>query len=65
MHMAPDSWKGLYESTLQHVKDGTIPIERLDDAVRRILRVKLLSGIFEKGPPSSRVNVGDETFWFT
>ena len=61
MYMAPDSWKGLYESTLQHVKDGTIPIERLDDAVRRILRVKLLSGIFEKGPPSSRVNAGDET----
>ena len=61
MYMAPDSWKGLYESTLQHVKDGTITIERLDDAVRRILRVKLLSGIFEKGPPSSRVNAGDET----
>tara|TARA_B100000963_G_scaffold342113_1_gene342667 strand:+ start:3539 stop:6010 length:2472 start_codon:yes stop_codon:yes gene_type:complete len=61
MYMAPDSWKGLYESTLQYVKDGTIPIERLDDAVRRILRVKLLSGIFQKGPPSSRVNAGDET----
>ena len=61
MYMAPDSWKGLYESTLQHVRDGTIPIERLDDAVRRILRVKLSSGIFQKGPPSSRANAGDET----
>ena len=61
MYMAPDSWKGLYESTLQHAKDGTISIERLDDAVRRILRVKLSSGIFKKGPPSSRPNSGDES----
>ena len=61
MYMAPDSWKGLYKSTLQHARDGTIPIERLDDAVRRILRVKLLYGIFQKGPPSSRANAGDET----
>lgn len=60
MYMAPDSWKGLYESTLQHVKDGTIAIERLDDAVRRILRVKLLSGIFQKGAPSTRANAGKE-----
>ncbi len=59
MFMAPDSWKGLYESTLQHAKDGTIPPERLDDAVRRILRVKLQSGIFEKGAPSTRALAGD------
>lgn len=59
MYMAPDSWKGLYESTLKHVKSGTIPMERLDDAVRRILRVKIASGIFEKGAPSTRVNAGD------
>ena len=61
MYMAPDSWKGLYESTLEHVKDGNITIERLDDAVRRILRVKLSSGIFQKGAPSSRVNAGNES----
>ncbi len=60
MYMAPDSWKGLYESTLQHVKDGTIPMTRLDDAVRRILRVKIASGIFTKGAPSTRKNAGDE-----
>ena len=60
MYMAPDSWKGLYESTLQHVKDGTIAMERLDDAVRRILRVKLLSGIFQKGAQSTRANAGNE-----
>ena len=61
MYMAPDSWKGLYESTLEHVKEGTIPMSRLDDAVRRILRVKIASGIFEKGAPSTRKNAGDES----
>ena len=61
MYMAPDSWKGLYESTLKHVKSGTIPMSRLDDAVRRILRVKIASGIFTKGAPSTRKNAGDES----
>lgn len=58
MFMAPDSWRGLYESTLAHVKSGTIPMARLDDAVRRILRVKIASGIFTKGAPSQRKNAG-------
>ncbi len=61
MYMAPDSWKGLYESTLKHVQAGTIPMSRLDDAVRRILRVKIASGIFTKGAPSTRKNAGDES----
>ena len=61
MYMAPDSWKGLYKSTLKQVKDGTISMERLNDAVRRILRVKLISGIFQKGAPSSRPNAGNES----
>jgi len=60
MYMAPDSWKGLWESTLAQVKSGKIPMTRLDDAVRRILRVKMASGIFEKGAPSTRKNAGDE-----
>ena len=58
MYMAPDSWKGLYESTLIHVKSGRIPMERLDDAVRRILRAKVQSGIFEKPKPSARALSG-------
>ena len=62
MYMAPDSWKELYTSTLQQVKDGIIPMERLDDAVRRIIRVKLASGIFKKGVPSNRKNAGNENF---
>lgn len=54
MAMAPDSWKGLYESTLAHAKAGTLPMARLDDAVRRILRVKFRMGLFEKPKPSER-----------
>ena len=61
MFMAPDSWRGLYESTLAQVQNGTISMERLDDAVRRILRVKLASGLFEKGLPSQRLNAGDDS----
>ncbi len=47
MFMAPDSWKGLYETTVKQAKDGTISAARLDDAVRRILRVKFKLGLFD------------------
>ncbi len=59
MFMAPDSWKGLYESQLAHVKSGRLSMERLDDAVRRILRVKLRYGLFERGAPSTRPGAGN------
>ncbi|WP_312770087.1 glycoside hydrolase family 3 protein [Pseudoxanthomonas mexicana] len=54
MAMASDSWKGFYETTLAAVKAGTISQARLDDAVRRILRVKFRLGLFEAGKPSTR-----------
>lgn len=50
---APDSWKGLYKNTLAEVKAGTIPMSRLDDAVTRILRVKMRLGMFDAGLPST------------
>lgn len=58
MVMAPDSWKGFYASTLAQVRSGEIAKARLDEAVRRILRVKLRAGMFEKGKPSSRPFAG-------
>lgn len=58
MFMAPDGWKALYASTLAQAKDGTLPVARLDDAVRRILRVKLRAGVFEAGRPSTRQYAG-------
>ena len=51
MAMAPDSWKGLYDTTLAQVKAGTIPMARVDDAVRRILRIKMRSGLFDAARP--------------
>lgn len=54
MAMASDSWKGFYETTLAAVKDGRITPQRLDDAVRRILRVKFRLGLFGAGRPSTR-----------
>ena len=50
---APDSWKGLYKNTLAQVKAGVIPMSRVDDAVTRILRVKMRLGMFEAGLPSA------------
>jgi len=58
MFMAPDSWRGLYDSTLAQVRSGEIPMARLDDAVRRTLRVKLRYGAFEKPKPSARPLAG-------
>jgi len=46
MLMAPDSWQPLYESTVAEVRSGEIPMARLDEAVRRILRVKVKTGLF-------------------
>jgi len=61
MYMAPESWKGVYESLLAAVQSGEVPMERLDDAVRRILRVKIQAGIFDKPRPSARRLAGDES----
>lgn len=58
LFMAPDSWKALYQNTLQQVRDGDITQTRLDQAVGRILRVKLRMGLFQAGLPSSRTLAG-------
>ncbi|MFT6541580.1 MAG: beta-glucosidase [Maricaulis maris] len=54
MFMAPDSWRELYHNTLAQVRSGEISMERLDLAVRRILRVKIEAGLFEQVAPSER-----------
>ena len=46
MFMAPDSWQGLFQHTLLQVRAGEIPMSRLDDAVRRVVRVKFRLGLF-------------------
>lgn len=62
MYMVPEpEWKTLFHNTVQQVRDGVIPMSRIDDAVRRILRVKIRAGLFEKGAPSTRALAGDES----
>jgi beta-glucosidase len=50
MFMAPESWQSLFEHTLAEVRSGQIPMSRLEDAVRRILRVKSRLGLFGPAP---------------
>jgi len=45
MIMLSKDWKSFIKNTLRAVEDGRIPKARVDDAVRRILRVKLRAGL--------------------
>ena len=53
-----DAWKPLMENTIAQVKQGIIPQARIDDAVSRILRVKLRAGLFNKPSPANRLFSG-------
>jgi beta-glucosidase len=50
MIMVPDDWKAFIANTIAQVKSGEIPMARIDDAVSRIVRVKLRAGLFGKRP---------------
>jgi beta-glucosidase len=60
MYMVPQDWKALYGNTKRQVESGEIPGERLDEAVRRILRVKVRAGILDAEKPSERPLSGRE-----
>jgi len=48
--MVPDDWKKFIAATVKDVRAGRIPMSRIDDAVSRIIRVKLQSGLFDASP---------------
>ncbi len=50
----PQDWKLLYANLVREVNDGTIPKARLDNAVRRILRVKFRMKVFDQPSPANR-----------
>jgi len=52
------SWKPLYHNIIAQVKSGEIKMTRIDDAVSRILRVKVRAGLFNKPSPANRVLSG-------
>jgi len=50
LFMVPDDWKAFITNTVADVRSGAIPIARIDDAVSRIIRAKLRSGLFDASP---------------
>lgn len=45
--MVPFKYKEFIDGLTSQVKNNIIPISRIDDAVKRILRVKFAMGLFE------------------
>lgn len=54
MFMVVEDYKEFIATTIKEVNSGMIAESRINDAVSRILRVKIRSGLFEKGRPSGR-----------
>ena len=54
VYMAPDEWKPLFSNLVNQVNSGEIPLSRINDAVTRILRVKMRAGLFDKPSPAKR-----------
>ncbi|WP_437328878.1 glycoside hydrolase family 3 protein [Sorangium sp. So ce381] len=63
MIMVPNDWMAFIENTIAQAESGEIPMARIDDAVTRILRVKMRAGLLgpraSKGAPSTRSVAGD------
>jgi beta-glucosidase len=54
MFMVSEHWKPFIEHLTAHVTQGTVSMDRINDAVRRILSVKYAYGLFEKPRPAER-----------
>jgi len=54
VYMAPDEWKPLFGNLISQVNSGEISLSRINDAVTRILRVKMRAGLFDKPSPAKR-----------
>ena len=62
MFMIPARWQRFIGCLEAQVEAGVVPLDRIDDAVRRILRLKLASGLFDKPRPSARNGAGGTAF---
>lgn len=51
MVMVPFDYKNFITTLTQAVESGEVPLSRIDDAVRRILTVKIQMGLFERPYP--------------
>jgi len=63
MIMVPYDYQRFISTLTAAVESGAVPLERIDDAVRRILRVKIALGLFEApyADPSLLDQVGSAT----
>lgn len=59
--MAPEDWRELLRNTLADISEGRISANRIDDAVRRILRVKIRAGLTFPNRPSKRLLAGKKS----
>jgi beta-glucosidase len=62
MFMVSENWKPFIEHLMAHVSQGTVAMERIDDAVRRILGMKFDLGLFDKPRPAERPWSGHDSF---
>lgn len=62
MFMVSEKWRDFYEILKIHVQQGTVSMEKIDDAVRRILYAKFKYGLFEKPRPAERYWSNHESF---
>jgi beta-glucosidase len=62
MFMVPEKWRRFLADLRGEVEAGRIAMARIDDAVRRILRVKEAYGLFERPRPARRPWSGSATF---
>jgi beta-glucosidase len=62
MFMVSEDWAGFIGSMKYLIGRGDVSMERLDDAVRRILTVKMAFGLFEKPRPKDRIWSNDPSF---
>ena len=64
MIMVPQDWQAFIANTVAQAESGEIPMSRVDDAVTRILRVKMRAGLLgpntTKGAPSTRAAAGQD-----
>ncbi len=54
MVMVPERWREFIAGLRAQVERGVVPVGRIDDAVARILRVKVACGLFERPRPAER-----------
>ena len=62
MIMVPEAWRRFFSNTLKQARRGVIGEARLDDAVRRVLRVKMRAGLLDGKRPGLRARQGDQKF---